>query len=86
MSSSILKKIVSYKAILTPTRRVGEEKISDRSGPKVCAIGTSTGENKGTAELASCKGEVIFSQSSSTTENSYIGLYIIYFLDGIPCY
>lgn len=40
--------------ILTPARIVGDETISDRSGPMLWAIGTKTGEKKGTAELASC--------------------------------
>lgn len=73
MSSSIPRQDI-YVAILTPARRVGEEKISDRSGPKLWAIGTRTGENKGIAELASCINEKKFSQSwLDYRDDSYIG-------------
>lgn len=90
---------VFYVAILTPARRVGEEKISDRSGAKFWAIGTRTGENKGIDELASCKNERKFSQSwLNYKEDSYIGKFIfgcIHFIllpickliaGWIPCY
>lgn len=73
MSSSI-SGYNNYIAILTPARRVGEEKISDRRGPIVWAIGTSTGEKIGIAELASCNEETKFSQSwSDYRKNSFIG-------------
>jgi hypothetical protein len=36
-------------------RIVGDDAICDSSGPKLWAIGTRTGENKGTAKLASCE-------------------------------
>lgn len=39
--------------ILTPIRIVGEELSWDKMGPKLCAMGTITGENNGIAELAS---------------------------------
>jgi hypothetical protein len=37
----------------TPKRIVGEDVNWDSIGPKLCAMGTITGENKGTAKLAS---------------------------------
>lgn len=39
--------------ILTPIRIVGEEVSCDKMGPKLCAMGTITGENNGIAVLAS---------------------------------
>jgi hypothetical protein len=38
----------------TPNRIVGYDVNWDNIGPKLCAIGTITGENSGIAELASC--------------------------------
>jgi hypothetical protein len=70
MHSSISRQD-NYVAILTPARRVGEEKISDRSGPKFWAIGTRTGENKGIAELASCNNEREFSESWLDYKDDY---------------
>jgi hypothetical protein len=40
---------------LTPKRIVGYDVSWDNIGPKLCAMGTITGENSGIAELASCK-------------------------------
>ena len=34
---------------------MGDEAICDRNGPRLWAIGTRTGENRGIAELASCE-------------------------------
>lgn len=39
---------------LTPRRNVGDDAICDKIGPRLWATGTRTGENRGTAELASC--------------------------------
>lgn len=52
MISKVSKNMI---CMLTPRRSDGDDVSWDRRGPKLWAIGTMTGENKGMAELASCK-------------------------------
>jgi hypothetical protein len=53
----------------TPKRTVGYDVSWDKIGPKLCAMGTITGENSGMAELASCKKKNIKTTCSCPEAN-----------------
>jgi len=54
-SNSFDTKVTETDRDRTPKRTVGYDVSWDNIGPKLCAMGTITGENSGMAELASCK-------------------------------